>query len=358
MVSVLGYDIGGANSKACFVNTQDGVVSEFRTDIEYFPFWKQDASKFVVLLQRLKRNVSGHANLDCISVTLTAELSDFYRTKREGVTRILDAVNNTFIGTPVYVLDVNGNFRSVASAKLEPLAVASANWAATGWMVAQTLRDCVVIDVGSTSTSIVPVKAGKTAAKGKTDLEKLINGELVYTGSLRTNVATIVNSVPIRGKVARVSSELFAQSGDVHLLLGHIKEEDYTTETADCRAKKPEEALARLARVVCADTEMLSEKETLEIAAYVYEQQIDQIANGLTQVYKEQKPNAKRKVPAVVTGLGKDFLAKKAAEKAGIAKIIDIDELLPKGAALASPAAGVAFMAATGLEGRRLEWKL
>ena len=85
-------------------------------------------------------------------------------------------------------------------------------------------------------------------ARGKTDLEKLMCGELVYTGSLRTNVAAIVHSIPIRNGVAGVASELFALSGDVHLVLGNISEEDYTSETADGRGKTVPEALARLSQ--------------------------------------------------------------------------------------------------------------
>ena len=111
----------------------------------------------------------------------------------------------------------------------QPLGVAAANWAATGWLVAQHLKNCVVVDVGSTSTSIIPIVNGQVAARGKTDLDKLLCGELVYTGSLRTNVAAIVQSIPIRNGVAGVSSELFALSGDVHLSLRQHHIEDYTS---------------------------------------------------------------------------------------------------------------------------------
>ena len=100
--------------------------------------------------------------------------------------------------------------------------MAAANWVATGWIVAQRIPDCVIIDVGSTSTSIIPVLHGQIVAKGKTDLDKLLCGELVYTGSLRTNVATIVSHIPAKGGVAGISSELFALSADVHLVLGNI----------------------------------------------------------------------------------------------------------------------------------------
>ena len=104
----------------------------------------------------------------------------------------------------------------------------------------------MVVDVGSTSASIIPIVNGQVAAKGKTDLDKLICGELVYTGSLRTNVAAIVHSVPVKGGIAGVASELFALSGDVHLVLGNITEKQYTCETADGRGKSLPEALARL----------------------------------------------------------------------------------------------------------------
>jgi probable H4MPT-linked C1 transfer pathway protein len=210
------------------------------------------------------------------------------------------------------------------------------------------------VDVGSTSTSIVPVVDGKVAALGETDLEKLMLGELVYTGALRTNVAVIVQSVPLRGSTVRVASELFAQSGDVHLILGYLKQEDYTSETADGKGKIVADASTRLARVVCADTEMLPQKEILSIATYVYEQQVLQITEALNSVYLRLPEDAIETFPVVVTGLGREFLAKKAAQRLCVNKIINLETLLAD-AALASPAVGVALMAATELGGS-IKW--
>jgi probable H4MPT-linked C1 transfer pathway protein len=214
----------------------------------------------------------------------------------------------------------------------------------------------VVVDVGSTSTSIIPVIDGHISAAGKTDLEKLTVGELVYTGSLRTNVAAIVKSVPLRDSVARVSSELFVQSGDVHLVLGNITEAEYTTETADGRGKTKREAMARLARVVCADIEMLTEAEIGQIAKYIYNKQVDQVIEGLSQVYSRARSLTTAKIPVVVTGLGKDFLAKTAAQRLRVERIIDLSKLMPNDVVMASPAAGVALMTATKLEGRIVKW--
>jgi len=355
VVSVVGLDIGGANTKAAYISTDNGVISEFKTAMEYFPVWK-NPEKLGAVLSGLRRAVSGSVKLDCVGVTMTAELSDAYRTKREGVNHILTHVTQAFPDTQILVLDVNGGLRSIAEAQAEPLKVAAANWAATGWMVAQLIPNCIVIDVGSTSTSIIPIVNGHVSALGKTDLEKLMNGELVYTGSLRTNIAAVVRSIPFRCGVARVSSELFAQSGDVHLVLGNITEREYTVETADGRGKTQAEALARLSRVVCADTEMLTEQEIVQFATYIHNKQVEQIAEGLKQVYNRTKPRVKAEVKAVVTGLGKNFLAKKAAKLAGFNDIVDLNELLKTDIATVSPAVGVALMAATKLEGRTAQW--
>ncbi|MCJ7761903.1 H4MPT-linked C1 transfer pathway protein [Candidatus Bathyarchaeota archaeon] len=348
MVNVIGWDIGGANTKAAFLNTEAGAIKEVKVAVEYFPVWKEPQKLTDVLLKLKAQLYSG--KLDGVGVTMTAELSDAYQTKREGVNHILACVQEAFADTPVYVLTVDAKLESMDDARQDPLGVAAANWAATGWLVSQYFENCVVVDVGSTSTSIIPILNGHVSALGKTDLEKLMCGELVYTGSLRTNVAAIVNSIPVKGGEAGVASELFALSGDVHLVLGNITEEQYTSETADGRGKSRQEALARLARVVCADTEMLTEKEITDMAKYVYEKQILQVASGLSQVYARAKKFASTKLPVLVAGLGKDFIARKAAEKIGVDVVMDLGELLPRGVSLAVPVVGVALMTSKKLE--------
>jgi probable H4MPT-linked C1 transfer pathway protein len=359
VVNVLGLDIGGANTKAAFLKTQKGMVKEQRTSMEYFPIWKMGREQLPRVLETLKERLVGSTALDGVGVTITAELSDAYWTKREGVNHILDCITQVLNDVPMFVLSVEAKLLSVEDARREPLKVASANWAATGWMVSQVIKNCLVVDVGSTTTSIIPVINGKIAAEGRTDLEKLRNGELVYSGSLRTNVATIADSIPLRGGIVRLSSELFAQSGDVHLLLDNIKEEEYTVETCDGREKTKREAMTRLARVVCADSDMLTEQEIMDIAQFVYERQVEQITEGLKQVYERIKPLLLQEtIPVVVTGLGRIFLARKAAEKAGFKEIRDMSEMLGAEASVVSPSVGVALMVAGDLEGKAVTWKL
>ncbi len=348
MVATLGYDIGGANTKAAYIQTKNGKLQEITVASEYFPIWK--APRLLPKIIRQMKRQLGARRLEGVGVTMTAELSDAFQTKREGVGHVLNCLQQVFPRTTVFVLTNEVRLDTLAQAKTHPLSVAAANWAATGWLVAKHFPNCVVIDVGSTSTSIIPVVKGRVVAKGKTDLEKLLCGELVYTGSLRTNVAAIVQSIPIKGGVAGVSSELFATSGDVHFVLGNISEADFSSETADGRGKTAAEASARLARVVCADTEMLTQKEIVQIASYIAEKQLHQVTTSLSNVYAYTKTLAQCKVPVVVTGLGKDFIARKAAEAYKVDEIVDLGKLLPPNAVFASPAFGVALMTAEKIE--------
>ncbi len=356
MAKVLSYDVGGANTKAAFLTTKNGKLQDAKVAVEYFPIWKEPEKLANVLLELKKR--LGASRLDALGVTMTAELSDVYATKSEGVHEIFSCIKSVFPNLPIYVLNSDTKLDSISVAEETPLRVAAANWAATGWLVAKRLKDCVIVDVGSTSASIIPIVNSLVVANGKTDLDKLICGELVYSGSLRTNVASIVHSVPIKNGVSGVASELFALSADVHLALGNITEKEYTCETADGRGKTVPEAFARLARVVCADTQMLTQKEIIDMAKYVYDKQVLQVSEGMSKVYSYAQKLTTNIVPIVITGQGKDFIARKAAEKIGVKSIIDLGTLIQKCAVMATPAFGLALMVATDLEGEIVDWTL
>lgn len=349
-VTVLGLDIGGANTKAAFVKVSNQQIEELKAGIKHFPIWKERRESFPEALKDVVSAVVSKVELDAVSVTMTAELSDAYFTKREGVGHVLDCVQRVFPDKPISVLDVNGNLISVDEARNRPYEVASANWVATGFLASKFFRNCIVIDVGSTTTSIVPVVEGEITARGKNDLEKLIVGELVYQGALRTDIAAIADAVHFRGKTVRVSSEKFALSGDIHFILGNIRRDDYITETADGRGKSRLEVMARIARVICADMNMISESDIIEIANYVYKKQIEKISDGLKQVYDEIKKRSKE-VVIIVTGIGKNFLARKAAERLRFAEILDFEDFIGDGY-VTSPAVGIALMLAEKLAGK------
>ena len=197
---------------------------------------------------------------------------------------------------------------SLAEARARPLDVAAANWVASALAVAAVHPDALMLDIGSTTADVIPLAAGRVAAAARTDLDRLLAGELVYTGALRTNLAAIAPRVPVRGRWCPVASELFAISGDAHLILGHLAPEAYTCPTPDGRAASVECARERVARLVCADTEQLEAGEVETIAAFLHAEQVRQIEAAVRQVGTDAS--------IVPLGVGA-FLARAVAERLG-----------------------------------------
>jgi probable H4MPT-linked C1 transfer pathway protein len=279
-------DIGGANTKAAW---HDGTTLS-----RPFEIWR-DPQELVAVLREL-----GPA--DAVAVTMTAELSDAFRTKREGVAFVLDAVEAVF--DDPRVLTTAGELISVDAARGRPWDVAAANWVATALAVAEEHPDSLLVDVGSTTADVIPIAGGRIAASGRNDLERLMASELVYTGALRTNLAAIAPRVPVRGGWCPVASELFAISADVHLVLGHL--DAYDCPTPDGRPATEEFARERIARLVCSDIEQLGAEEIDAIAEYLHGEQVRQIADAARN----------HDGPVVAAGTGA-FLAREVAARLG-----------------------------------------
>ena len=59
--------------------------------------------------------------------------------------------------------------------------------------------DALLIDMGSTTTDIVPIVGGGPMPRGLTDGERLATGELVYTGLTRTDVSVVAQRAQFKG---------------------------------------------------------------------------------------------------------------------------------------------------------------
>jgi probable H4MPT-linked C1 transfer pathway protein len=112
-------------------------------------------------------------------------------------------------------------------------------------------------------------------------------GYLIYTGMIRGNVATLLRSVMLDGISTPVSSEYFAASADVHLVLGHIDPSQYTCDSPDKQEKTRAASLRRLARVVCADLEEIGVGGALQIAGQYWEEQKNRVCSQVERVAEE-----------------------------------------------------------------------
>src|SRR3954463_13166901 len=164
---LLGWDIGGVNTKAALV--VDRVVRRVITR----PFELQRSPATLGALLASMADALTTESIDAHAVTMTAELSQMFRTKREGVSFVLDAVDRAFPAVPVHVYATDGSFIPPETARTDPLRVAAANWVATANLVARHHPDALLIDIGTTTTDLIPLCGGRESARGRTDTERL-----------------------------------------------------------------------------------------------------------------------------------------------------------------------------------------
>jgi len=329
---VIGWDIGGANTKVARVAGGRILAARGR------PYELQrDPGALVPLLRELASEVGADA-ADTHAVTMTAELSQMFRTKREGVGFVLDAVEAAFPSAVIRAYTVDGRFLAPAEAREHPRDVAAANWAATAHAVAAHHPDALLVDVGTTTTDIIPIVGGVVAAAGRTDPERLVSSELVYTGVLRTPAEAMASYVPLGDGLAGVSAEGFALAGDVHVWRGDLDPADYTCPTPDGRPTTREFVGERLARVVCADREMLDDVAVSRVADALAHAQVRSVHAAVRRVM-DRHPSIR---VAVVTGLGA-FLGTAAVRVSGL-DVVPLSEALGDAGARCAPAVSVALL--------------
>lgn len=243
---MIGIDVGGANLK---------VVDEEGVHIHYCPLWRES---------NLAEILAEYKGADA-AVVMSGELADGFFNKAEGIAYIVGAVQRTFPNARFYGTD--GRFHSSACPEL-----AAANWLASVDYLRRSYPAGMMLDIGSTTADIVPF-ARFDELRGLTDTLRLQRGYLVYTGMLRTPVATLASSAVINGKVTPFSTEYFACSGDAHYVLGNITEAEYTAATPDGKEVSREACLRRLARTVCADLEEIGEDGAVAIAQAFWDAQ-------------------------------------------------------------------------------------
>jgi hypothetical protein len=329
----IGLDIGGANTKAILL--RDGRVE--RAWLEHIPLWKEKER-----LPDFLAELAEFTKPDVVGATMTAELCDVFPSKRQGVIEIATLVCEAFGSDKSYFVSLDGSLLSLKQALESPERLAAANWVAGALAVGREFPDCTLIDAGSTTTDIIPVRGGKPAARGKTDLERLKAGELVYTGVLRTPLPFISNEVRLGGERFGLAAENFAIAADVYRVLGKLSEEEYSCETPDGRGKDVESCMRRIARALCSDLEEIGGKAVAEVARYFYERQVASVAGGLRKVMT----SVGRQGVLVGCGMGRRTLASDAARSVGLDEPVDFAEVCGMEAALMTPAFGAGLLGA------------
>ena len=297
----LGLDIGGANLKVA-----DGAGFALS---QAFPLWKRHAE----LTDALSAVITASPAAKRILVTMTGELADCFATKSSGVYSILDAVDQAASGRFVGVYLSDGRIVGSEEAREQPLLVAASNWHILATYAARIAADQsgILIDIGSTTSDVIPFADGEPNSVGCTDPERLVTGELVYSGVERSPLCALVAKLLWRGEECSVAQEVFATTADAYLLLGELAEEPENCETADGQARLLTLAHARIARMICGDVSMVSREDAMRAATRVREAQLDMLSDALYRVMERQEM---RLTTIVLSGQG-EFLARQLLER-------------------------------------------
>ncbi len=280
-IKVLGLDIGGAHVKYAVVQNKKILPARKIIPFELY----RTPTKLAPLLKTIRKDIKPQM----VAISMTGELADVFATRREGVRFILKSAIAAFGASAISVVSVNGSFVTTSVAMKKTELVTAANFIATVLYAVNIIKNGVIVDIGSTTTDILPVINGSPALLANDDLGRLKSGELFYGGYLRTNASSVLQEISIGKAKIRTCPEFFATIGDAHLYSGDITAKDYTCQTPDGGPKTTRGAGIRLARLVLSDPQTLSAKEIESIAKQIVKAQTEKIANAIKKLVAKRK---------------------------------------------------------------------
>lgn len=337
-MEIVGWDIGGAHLKLARV--RDGAVLALRQ--VPCSLW-QGVDR---LAAAMEEGLAGWPAPDRHAVTMTGELADIFRDRAAGVRAILATVAQRVDRAAIAVYAGDGAFLAAEGAAESPERVASANWHASAKLAAMQIPDGLLVDIGSTTTDIVPLRGGAVVAHATDDAGRLACDELVYRGVVRTPVMAVVRHVEIGGARSGVMAEHFATMADVYRLTGELPAHADQHATADGRGKSLPESAARLARMLGRDASTAPDETWRALARSIAEVQLQQLQDAAERVLSAAALPA---APLIGAGVGR-FVAQALARRLarpyrGFESLIAAaDAAVAAAAADAAPAVAIALL--------------
>lgn len=261
MTTIIGWDIGGAHVKAARAENGRLVAVAQRACAPHLGLAHLEAPIRETLAE-LGPAARHH-------VTMTAELSDAFEDRAQGVVSVAAiAAREIGVGDILFYAGARGLVsRTVVAGAAQ--AIASANWRASAELVARQCDAALFIDLGSTTTDLVPIMGARVAAIGESDADRLRFGELAYAGFSRGAPQAYADRAPVAGCWTPLVNEAFASMADVRRVLGDLPEGESAADlsaTADGRPKTVAASRARLARLVGLDA--LGEAQAVVLATH------------------------------------------------------------------------------------------
>lgn len=333
----LGWDVGGAHLKAA-LSENGRIVGVWQ---EPSPLWRGLEHLDSALARILAATGPGGRH----HLTMTGELADIFEDRASGVRQLCECLAARLDGDLLVYAGPRGLLPPPEAAR-QPDTVGSANWHASAAFVAGALDAALFLDMGSTTTDIVPVAGGAVRNGGYTDSQRLASGELVYQGFTRTSLMAVARAVPFKGRQAPLMAEHFATMADAARLAGYLTEADDQMPSADGRDKTPVHSRARLARMLGVDAADGTHEDWRMVAQALSEAQLRRIHDAVSTVLS--RGDTPPEAPLVIAGIGRPLLRRLAQRlDRGVidfADLVDCRSGLREAASRAAPVVSLALL--------------
>jgi len=341
---IFGWDIGGAHLKVALADDRGRLHC---VESRYTPLW-QGLDHLDRALSQLLAQLAAHLASQSLSglpdaehrVTMTGELVDLFEDRAQGVAALSARVAARLPAGRVGIYAGPDGFVPPGRAAEHSEQIASANWHATASLVARRLsnvdgtvppremkrlfhRNALLIDVGSTTTDLIPIVDGRVCARGYADRERLATQELLYSGVVRTPVMALAERVPLAGEWTELAAEHFATTADVYRLTAELPPEADQGDTADGRDKSEQASAVRLARMVGDDAGRHEPAVWRGLAGYVRDCQLVRIERALA---RQCSLGWLADAPLVGAGVGR-FLVRRVAQRQE-RRYLDLSEVI------------------------------
>ena len=293
MAITAGYDVGGAHLKVALAEGGRTIA----------------AAQFPCPLSRgLDRLDTAFAQAAALvarahthAVTMTGELCELFPDRTTGVAALVDQVV-VLLGADIRIWMGPRGFGTPDEARAEPMSAASTNFLASAELVASRLGAALLIDMGSTTTDIIPIVSGRPCPRGLTDRDRLATSELVYSGLTRTDVGAVARAAVLKGGEQRLAAGNFATMADVRRILGELPDCVDQHDTADGRSKSLGGSIARFARCFGCDSPDATLEEWRTAARLLADEQLADIRAAIAEVLA--KTPVPMSAPVIAAGIG------------------------------------------------------
>ncbi len=335
MADVTGWDIGGAHLKAVRLRSDGLVAGVVQLAC---PLWRGEE----YLERAVGKAVESLGPTDHHAMTMTGEMADLFPNRKTGVLRIVQAMQSSLPDCNLRVFAGQRGFVAPESVTLHTAEIASANWLASARFAAEAVMNGVLVDMGSTTTDIVPLQAGRASPQALTDAGRLVSDELVYSGVIRTPLMAVLSRVPFAGQWQRLAAEHFSTMADVYRLTGQLDAAHDMAETADGAGKSRAESARRIARMVGRDLEDAEMEAWVVLARFFAQAQLQNIREAVERVLSRAPSEA----PLVGAGAGRFVVRELAAQMqrayVDFADLVEGDISMREWSSVCAPAYAVA----------------